>query len=396
MGAWRTPGGVVVLGAHHGALGLVRSLGRRGIATVVVRRGEHSIASFSRYATRVLDFPAGESGRDFLATVANEHNLRGWLLMPTTDDAVGTVSRSAEQLSCDFVVMTPPWNITRQLSDKRALYELAQTLDIDSPLTMYPRSMDEVNELDCEFPVILKPANREVENPLTRAKAWQVNNRRELLARYGEACEFMEPELIMVQEVVPGGGETQFSYAALCSDGAILASVAARRTRQFPMNYGRSSSYVETISLDPKIEDPATRLLASVRMSGLVEVEFKRDARGSYKLLDVNPRVWTWHMLCARAGVDFPYLLWLFACGKQFSRPIAREGVSWMHFATDLPVALEEMWRGRLPPQTYLKSLFKAQESAVLAVDDLLPGLLDIPTSVYRWGKRALLSLATS
>jgi predicted ATP-grasp superfamily ATP-dependent carboligase len=338
----------------------------------------------------VLDFPLAENGRDFLTTIAAKHNLRGWLLMPTTDDAVALVSRSAEQLSRDYVVMTPPWTTTKKLSDKRSLYEFVQALDIDCPFTMYPKSVDEVKNLDCEFPVILKPASREVMNPLTRAKAWQVNNRRELLARYEEACEFMEPELIMVQEVVPGGGEAQFSYAALCSNGAILASVTARRTRQFPIRYGRASSYVETIAPDPRIEQAATRLLATVRMTGLVEVEFKRDARGSYKLLDVNPRVWTWHMLCARAGVDFPYLLWLFACGTDFCRPIASHGVSWMHFTSDFPAAFEEMCRGTLPLNTYLKSLFRVQESAVLAADDLIPGLLEIPSSLYRWGKRVL------
>ena len=42
-------------------------------------------------------------------------------------------------------------------------------------------------------------------------------------------------------------------------------------------------------------------------MVGLSQVEFKRDPRdGSYRLMEVNPRLWQWHGLAAACGVDFP------------------------------------------------------------------------------------------
>src|SRR3712207_7792892 len=43
-------------------------------------------------------------------------------------------------------------------------------------------------------------------------------------------------------------------------------------------SFGRASSYVETID-DPGVEDAARRLLGAMRFTGMVEVEFKRDAR---------------------------------------------------------------------------------------------------------------------
>ena len=391
----RTPSAIVVLGAHYGALGVVRSLGRKGISTVVVKCGEHNIAAFSRYASQVFDFPRKENGYEFLTNLAAQHNLSGSLLIPTTDDTVAMVSRASEHLSRDYVVITPPWSTMKQLCDKRSLYELAGALGIDHPSTMYPAGVEGLENFNLKFPVILKPAHREITNPLTRAKAWQVNNARELMARYKLACEFMPAELIMIQEVIPGGGEAQFSYAALCLNGKVLASLTARRTRQFPIDYGRSSTYVETIAADPKLEEAAARLLAAVRMTGLVEVEFKRDTRGSYKLLDVNPRVWTWHALGSRAGVDFPYLLWLLASGNNFCAPKAREGVTWRHFFSDLPAAVAELYRGKLQWKEYFRSLSRADEAAVLAMDDPVPLFFDVPTSFYRFGKRAFLSFTS-
>ena len=58
----------------------------------------------------------------------------------------------------------------------------------------------------------------------------------------------------MVQEFIPGGGGCQFSFAALCSEGQPLASIVARRTRQFPPDFGRASTFVETVDEPGVIE----------------------------------------------------------------------------------------------------------------------------------------------
>src|SRR5207253_543539 len=192
----------------------------------------------------------------------------------------------------------------------------AQDLALDQPWTFCPRNREELASLECPFPVILKPAMRLGFNRLNCDKAWRIEDRASLLARYDEACALVAPEMLMVQEVVPGWGEAQFSYAALCRDGRPVASIVARRTRQFPMDFGRFSTYVETIE-DPSVVDAAQRLLAPTRLTGIVEIEFKKDSRsGKLKLLDVNPRVWGWHTLSIRAGVDFPYLLWRLFTGR--------------------------------------------------------------------------------
>src|SRR5947199_4905420 len=138
----------------------------------------------------------------------------------------------------------------------------------------------------------------------------------------------------MVQELITGGSQGQFSYAALCVDGRTLASVTARRRRQYPVEFGHSSSLVETCD-QRAIVGPAHRLLAAMRYTGVVEVEFKYDQKdGRYKLLDVNPRVWTWHALCGRAGVDFPYLQWLSIHGEPVPELRGRPGVRWVRMST--------------------------------------------------------------
>jgi predicted ATP-grasp superfamily ATP-dependent carboligase len=238
------------------------------------------------------------------------------------------------------------------------------------------------------FPAVLKPAVKVSFNRLTAAKAWRVDDRPELLRRYADACTLVDPDVLIVQELVPGGGASQLSFAALCADGEPLASLTARRTRQYPADFGRASTFVETIEC-PEIVEPSLSLLRELRFTGLIELEFKRDERdGVFKLLDVNPRVWGWHTLCGRAGVDFPYLLWLLVSGEPVPATQARPGVGWLRFTTDTPTALKELAARRLPVREYARSLRRPRESAIFAWDDPLPGLSEVPLLAYVLGRR--------
>src|SRR5436189_295152 len=149
--------------------------------------------------------------------------------------------------------------------------------------------------------------------------------------------------------------------------GHVVASLAARRTRQWPMDFGRASTYVETIDA-PDVERIARRILNALRFDGIVEVEFKRDPRdGALKLLDINPRVWGWHSLGRAAGVDFPYLLWRLLRGEQVDERRGRAGVRWVRALTDLPVSIGEIRAGRMTMREYLASLRGPMEFAILA-----------------------------
>src|SRR2546425_785841 len=249
-------------------------------------------------------------------------------------------------------------------------------------------SGEEAAELASPSPAVLTPAVKPTLNAFTIAKAWRVEDRQSLLASYDKACTMVAPGVIMIQELIPGGGEEQFSFAALCLDGRPLAKLVARRTRQYPVDFGRSSTFVETVD-QYQIEDAGRRLVSEMRFTGVVEIEFKRDPRdGLYKLLDINPRIWGWHTLGRRAGVDFSYLLWRLTQGDSFSETCGLAGVRWVRMSTDLAAAVTEMRHGRLSARGYLKSLCGPVESAIFAADDPLPALLEMPLGAYTVLKR--------
>jgi predicted ATP-grasp superfamily ATP-dependent carboligase len=380
------------MGADYRGLGVVRSLGRRGIPVWILKQGGNLLATTSRFVRRNVPWPAGDEGSqiDYLLDLGAGHQLDGWVLFPTDDYAVALISRHREVLASQYQVTVPPWEELRWACDKRLLHDLAHKLAIHQPWTACPCKREELETLDCPFPVVLKPVIRVQPNSLAVPKAWRADDRPSLLALYDKACALVAPKNLMIQEMVPGGGEGQFSYAALYKDGCSIASVVARRTRQFPMDFGQFSTYVETVD-EPQVIEPAVRLLQAIRFTGLVEVEFKKDPRdGEYKLLDINPRVWGWHTLSRRVGIDFPYLLWLLVMGEPVPRLRGRAGERWMRMSGDLPMAIQEILTGRLSLRAYVRSLQGPLESAIFAWDDPVPGLLDLPLYACASGKRML------
>ncbi|MGZ6679235.1 MAG: carboxylate--amine ligase [Solirubrobacteraceae bacterium] len=377
------PPGALVLGADYRALGVVRSLGRRGIPVWVIQDGDDQLAARSRYAARRLPWTDDDEAAQVrrLKEIAAD-GARGFALIPSSDVSAALVARRHAELSELFAMTVPPWPTMRMAYDKRLAHPLALRLGIDAPRTALPRDRADVEALDVGFPAILKPAIKETFNRLTAAKAWRVDDRAGLLEGYDRACELVDPGILMVQELIPGGGGCQLSFTALCEEGRVLAHVTAQRTRQYPVDFGRASTYVETMPC-PEIIGPSLTLLAELGWSGLIEVEYKLDPRdGRCKLLDVNPRVWGWHTLCGRAGVDFPWLLWSAVCGRPVAATSAINGVRWVRTTTDLPMVAREIAARRMTLGHYLRSLRGPLEGAIFARDDPAPGLSEVPQLV--------------
>src|SRR5260221_1904939 len=142
------------------------------------------------------------------------------------------ISRHPDALASQYRITVPPWDQLQFLCDKRLLHQPAHELGIHQPWTVWPHTREELGALDCPFPVILKPATRLRPNSLAIPKAWRVVDRASLLACYDEASALVGPGNLMVQEIIPGGGESQFSYAALFRDGLSLASRSEEHTSE--------------------------------------------------------------------------------------------------------------------------------------------------------------------
>jgi D-aspartate ligase len=384
--------GGVVLGGDSQGLGIARSLGRHGVPVCVVddETSISRVSRFVRHTVRVRDLRTESGLLDALALARGRFGLSGWVLFPTRDEQVAALAAHRDRLARDFRVPTPGLDSIRHVWDKRETYQLAEQLSIPIPRCWFPRTQADLAAIDVGRPLVVKPAIKEHFFYATHAKAWRADNRAELTDAFRRAAEIVEDGEVIVQELIPGGGQEQYAYCALFRAGQPVASMTVRRRRQHPSDFGRASTYVETISL-PELAEPSIRFLQKIDYYGLVELEYKHDAGdGAYKLLDVNARTWGYHSLGPRAGVDFPYLLFQDQLGHDVAEAHARPGVRWIRLTTDVPNAVRDIRAGKLQARDYLRTLRSVDTEAVFSVRDPLPGLYELVLLPYLAVKRGL------
>jgi D-aspartate ligase len=382
-------GAVVVGGDFHG-LGIIRSLGRRGVPICMVDN-EYCIGRFSKYTTLTARPPTLNKEQetvDFLVEMGHRMNLKGWVLFPTRDEHVAAFSRHKQLLSEVFRVPTPDWETIKWTWNKWNTYRLAEKLGIPIPRTWCPRTLDEIDSIDAEFPLAIKPSVKEDFFYATKAKAWRAENRDELKEMFQRALGHVGSNEVLVQEIIPGDGTTQFSSCVFMKDGVAIGSMEAQRWRQHPPEFGRAATFVESVDL-PILQEPTLKFLRAISYYGLAETEYKYDSRdGKYKLLDVNARTWGFHALGSPAGVDFSYLLYADQVGEPVEPCHGRSGIGWIRMVTDLPTSLGGICAGRLKIKAYLHSLKNFHIESVFNGDDILPSLAEIALLPYLVVKR--------
>ena len=386
--------GVIVIGDHVQALGIIRSLGRHGIPVYLLHDKNLCIGRFSRYTKRFIKIPNSNNEQefvDFMTKLANKEQLEGWILMPTNDAWVYVLSRHKETLEDYYKVTTPSWDIVKFAYDKKRTYQIAEKIGIPIPKTFYPENLDAVHILssEVEFPVIIKPAIIDHFYKKAKAKVFKVNTKEELIQAYIKASHIIDASEIMVQEIIPGGPDLLYSFCTFFKNGQVMGTCMGKRSRQRPMDFGSASTFVESVYISELVE-LGTCLLKALNYYGLSEVEFKKDIRDDkFKLLEINARTWLWHSLAIRCGVDFPYLLYKDMIGEHVE-PITsfKENVKFIHFYTDLGVVINEVLKGKMAFKDYFISLKGEKDFAVFSLVDPLPFIAETLMLPYLWKTR--------
>ena len=382
--------GAVVIGGHFQGLGVVRALARHGIRVAVID-SEPCLSRFSRYVSiyvRTPDVRNQHTYLDFLKRLALKQHMEGWVIYPTDDETVHFLSRNRDALKDFYRIPTPSWDVIKFVYDKKRSYRLAEKIGIPIPKTYYPVNLDDVKRMDAPFPMIIKPAVMRNFFRITGKKVFRARNRQELEAMYVQASTIIDPGEILVQEEIPDVSHHLYSFCPLFKEKKVLAKIIAKRPRQHPMDFGQASTFAETVDI-PVLEILGSRFLSAIDYYGLCEVEFIQDPRDrQFKFLEVNPRIWGWHTIAVRAGVNLPYLLYSDMVDQNVKNGYFAEGIKWMRLTTDIPTVVSEVLKGRMQLKDYVRSWKGEKEFAVFSLNDPLPFIGEFFLLPYLWRKR--------
>jgi D-aspartate ligase len=360
-------------------LGAARNLSHHGVPVCVIG----SVTSVARFSRSVCHFskcpsePKDEEILDHLVKMAQKCCLRGWVLFPTSDEQVRIVAQHRSLLAEHYVLTTPSWETVRVLYDKRLTCTLAREAGIATPRSQVPKTIDQLADLDFDFPVVLKPAISTRFMKTTNRKALRADNRQELRSLYETMVRVIDPSEVIVQDFLPEPSRNLFSFAGYFRKGEPLAGLSVKRTRQLPREFGRSSSFVEAVEV-PELRELSSQLLRTIHYTGLAEVEFMwNEKRARFDLLEVNARLWAWHGLAVAAGIDLPYIAFADALGKNPTVGAIRPGVRWIRLLTDLRAAAQEILSGTLNLRHYLASFHGPIAFSVFSPSDPLPFIVE-------------------
>ena len=302
---------LVTDGNQRSALALTRSLGRKGVEVTVGEERLPCLAATSKYCTDSFAYTAPttdpEGMIDDLKKQLDGGNYD--LLIPMTDITSHLVAKHYHELSTYTKIAMPQPETYRSASDKTEMMHRARQLGVPIPQTYFVESIDEAISLapDLTYPIVLKPRQSRylTDSGWALTRVAYANNPEQLIA----AIKKHDPSLPlpMLQERITGPGCGAF---LLFDHGTEKAVFFHRRLREKPPS-GGVSVLRESIPIDSKMKDDATRLLKSLNWHGVAMVEFKQDNRDNqYKLMEINARFWGSLQLAIDAGVDFPHLLY--------------------------------------------------------------------------------------
>jgi D-aspartate ligase len=367
-----------VISADHGALGIVRSLGRLSVPVYAVASDPQTSSFYSRYCLGkfVLDIDTTpeEQSLQFLLDVSEKIGGRP-ILIPTDDGAATFVADHAEALRASFHFQDQLTGLVDSLNSKKEMYFLAKKHGLPTPEAVFPQSRTDVLNFlpGATFPIMLKAIYGTQLWGAAGQKMFIVRSEAELLDKYDQLEDPANPNL-MLQEYIPGGDDTIWMFDGYFNNQSdCLFAITGKKIRQYPISRGSTSLGV---SLQNETVERATiEFMKKVSYKGIVDIGYRYDARdGVYKVLDINPRIGSsFRLFVSTNGMDVARALYADFTGQAVEPGRLQEGRKWLVEDQDLASSVAYYKSNRLRVGQWLNSFRGVKEAAYFALDDLWP-----------------------
>ncbi|MCZ7539851.1 MAG: ATP-grasp domain-containing protein [Anaerolineae bacterium] len=299
------PAALVTDAERGSALAIIRSLGRRGWRVIAASAAPDAPGFRSRYAAARVVYPSPvDDPRGATAALLGAARAHGVdLLIPVTDDVGLPLAAARAQFAGVCRVAMAGDEQIALVTDKQRTLALAEELGVPVPLTRQVRTAAEADAVAGDFgwPVVVKPQVSRLVDEGSGVDVLEVTyaaDRDDLLRVVGQ---FEGRCPVLLQEYCPGEGH---GVELLAYEGKPLAAFQHKRLHEVPVT-GGASALRQSVALDPQLYEYARRLIAALKWTGLIMVEFKVGARGP-RLMEINGRIWGSLPLAVFSGMDFP------------------------------------------------------------------------------------------
>ncbi|MDY0279186.1 MAG: hypothetical protein RBR35_01335 [Salinivirgaceae bacterium] len=369
--------GAIIIEGHVQGLSNTRSLGEAGIPVYVVDKN-NCIAKYSKYCQKFFRCPdfIDDEFAEFLVDLAIKEDIRGWVLIPSNDHAVYTISKFKQKLEKYYKVITPELSVINLIYDKVLLLKIAEQVGVPIPETQNFNDPGDPVSSQLSFPLITRGRNGLSFYRAIRKKALLAHDETELRDQLKLIAHKYQVDKTFTQELIPFDGTNKtISFTAFCIQGEIKAYWTGVKLREHPLRFG-TATFTESIHC-AKCHEQSIPLLRALNYTGVCEIEYLYDPRDKkYKLIEINARTWLWVGLAKACGIDYAMMIYHYVNDLPFSYPRNYSiGRSWINPVSDTVYAIQGILKGKLKVSAYLSSIFaKSHHNALFAKNDWLPG----------------------
>lgn len=373
----------VVIGGHVNGLGVVRSLAKWRVRSVVLDTKRRHAAMWSRWSKAlIVNQLYGRRLVDDLLALQLGLGVRPVLIL-THEMAVETVSEFAAELSEHYRISLPSPTMVATLANKALFQNFAEAHCLPVPRTVVIEQESDIADLsELSLPVIVKPANKR-----------EVYTRNvESICRAGTlqeakcACRRMlqMAGTLVVQEWIDGpDGNIYFSLFHCGLTPKSRSIFFGRKIASYPPGVGNTAICVAAPEVADLLRPLTEKFIDISEYRGLGSVEFKWDTRAG-RFLIIEPTVgrtdWQ-EEIATLNGVNLPLIAYCYELGVPCplegpsAAAVWRESFGYLRNCSDLgsdvPI-FDGYWRK----------------------DDPLPAVVYYARSAFRGVRAKLLNLA--
>ncbi|WP_442813325.1 carboxylate--amine ligase [Streptomyces sp. NBC_01244] len=287
----------------------------------------------SRYLRAVHPGPSGgvdpEAPEALLEclTGVSERIGRPAVLIAMDDLSAIAVSRVGPMLSDRFRIPHQPDDLPARVADKAELSRLCVRWDVPHPETVIPASGAEAAEAAWRLglPVIAKWSRPWLLPQGAGLRSTTLLHAAAEARRLYERAEEAGSRLLL-QRFLPAGPDTDwFFHGAFARGGRPLITGSGRKELSWPVRTGLTA--VGRWLPDPAVEEAGLRLAERLGYQGILDLDFRRDERGVFRLVDFNPRPGAqFRLFTDTGGLDVVQAMYLDLTGQRVPEPSGGPG----------------------------------------------------------------------
>ena len=358
------------------SLAVLRALAAENIEAYCSGTKKKSIAFYSKFCKKAFLYsnPRNhpEKFKQEMRSFVKQQKID--VLMPIGISAFTLISQDKDFLEKYTKVPVADYEQFEKAHDKATTNKVAKDLKLPIPLTYSPANKIELKQSIKEFsyPIVIKARKGSSTNQVKYARSKdEVIHIWEEFQKMGKrrSVGIIDHKNPILQEYLPG---EIVDVVFIFNKGKPRGSVAQRRVLTVPVE-GGSGALNETLN-DPEVIKQTFQLMKKLKWHGVGMAEFKRDANGIPKLIEINPKFWGTSECAISAGINFPYMLYKIAMDGD-----VKPNFSYLYpkkFGWPIPMGVKQIMESDTPIESlkeYLKLFAETNSHDIRLLSDPRP-----------------------